>query len=236
MADPTVNWHVFESRDAMVAALKAVTTEQLLKGLLKNGKASWAVSGGSTPAPLFEAMSREGLDWSRIQVALVDERWVDAAHPRSNEAFMKGALAKGHSAKARFVGMKTPHDSPSEAVEAVNDRFSAVAQPFDSILLGMGPDGHTASFFPAAQGLEEAMDPGGNKICVALTANRSDVTGDEVDRMSLSVPTIVAAKQVVLMITGDEKKRVLEEALDPSSNLPIGRLARLTPIDVYWAP
>jgi len=229
-------WHVFENRDDMVAALKKVTAENLLMGILKNGKASWAVSGGSTPAPLFEAISHEGLDWSRIQVALVDERWVAVDHPRSNEAFMKGALVKNLSAEASFVGMKTPHISPHEAARAVNERYSAVHQPFDCVLLGMGLDGHTASFFPGAEGLEAAMDPEGSQTCVALTARKSEVTGDELDRMSLSVSAVMAAKHTVLMITGTEKKQVLEAALKPGSRLPVGRLAQLLAFDIYWAP
>lgn len=233
---PKPVWHIFETRDDMVSALKAVITEQLLAGLLRDGKASWAVSGGSTPAPLFEAISHEGLDWSRVQIALVDERWVGVDHPRSNEAFMKGALAKNMSAKARFIGMKTPNDTPWAAVEPVNARYAAVKQPFDSVLLGMGADGHTASFFPDAEGLESALDPVWARSCVALKAKKSEVTGDEIDRMSLSASAIMAAKHTVLMITGPEKKQVLETALEPGSDLPVGRLARLTPFDIYWAP
>ena len=231
-----MQWHTFETRGAMVEALKAETLKALTGALADKGRASWIVSGGSTPKPLFEAMSNEAIDWANINVALVDERWVDPGHPRSNEDFMKGALDTGNSAAATFVGMKTEHASPWEAVEAENARYGALAQPFDSVLLGMGPDGHTASFFPDAKGLEEALDPANKDLCCALTALKSDVTGDEVDRMSITASAIMAARHVVLMITGEDKKRVLEEALDPSSSLPVGRLARLAPFDIYWAP
>jgi len=230
------HWHKFNSREEMVAALKSATTKKLQEGLLKNGTASWAVSGGSTPAPLFDAMNKETLDWSHVQVALVDERWVELSHPRSNEAFMKSALQKGLSSKAQYTGMKTPHDNPWDAVDAVNERYSNISQPFDSVLLGMGPDGHTASFFPEAKGLEEALDPSCDKVCVALTAQRSDVTGDEIARMSLSANAIKAANHVALMITGGDKRSVLEGALNHASDLPVGRLARLKSFDIYWAP
>lgn len=220
----------------MVSALKAATTEALLDSIMRNGKASWAVSGGSTPAPLFEAMTNVLLDWSRVQIALVDERWVTPDHPRSNEAFMKEHLKKGNSVKARFFGMKTPHASPFEAVDAVNERYATLAHPFASVLLGMGPDGHTASFFPEAVGLEAAMNPESSAICAPLTAHKSEVTGDEVDRMSITASSIMAAPHVVLMITGDEKKKVLEDALSGQADLPVGRLAKLKPFDVYWAP
>lgn len=231
-----MQWHIFDTRGAMVKALKVETLKALTDGLAAGGRASWIVSGGSTPKPLFEAMSAEAVDWANIDVALVDERWVDPGHPRSNEDFMKGALDTGKSAAANFVGMKTEHASPWDAVGAENTRYGALAQPFDSVLLGMGPDGHTASFFPDAKGLEEALDPANKDLCCALTAHKSEVTGEEVDRMSITASAIMSAKHVVLMITGEEKKRVLEEALEPSSNLPVGRLARLAPFDIYWAP
>lgn len=231
-----VQWHKFGTKGDMVAALKSAISERLLTAVLKDGNASWAVSGGSTPAPLFEAMSQVGLDWSRIQIALVDERWVAPDHPRSNEAFMKQALKKSHAVRARFIGMKTPHETPALAVRDVNDRYRALKLPFDSILLGMGPDGHTASLFPGAEGLEQAFDPARSEVCAALTANKSDVTGNELDRMSLTASAIMAAPHVVLMITGEAKKQRLEEAISTESDLPIARLARLKPFDVYWAP
>jgi len=231
-----VKWHKFGRSEEMVLALKAATSERILNGILKSGKASWAVSGGSTPAPLFEAMTHVGIDWSRVQIALVDERWVAPDHPRSNEAFMKNSLAKGHAAKARFVGMKTPHATPFEAEADVNDRYRALKQPFDSVLLGMGPDGHTASLFPGAEGLEAAFDPASDKICAALEAKKSDVTGEETARMSLTAAAIMASLHVALMITGEAKKQVLEEALQGESDLPIARLAKLAAFDIYWAP
>lgn len=229
-------WHTFDTREDMVESLREATTRELLRSILKNGRASWAVSGGSTPAPLFEVMTNVLLDWSRVQIALVDERWVDIDHPRSNEAFMKQHLKKGSTAKARFVGMKTPHGNPFDAEADVASRYAALNQPFNSILLGMGPDGHTASFFPEAEGLEKALDPQNPALCTALTAKRSDVTGDEVDRMSLTASAIMAANHVVLMITGTEKKQVLEDALSGNADYPVGRLAKLKPFEVYWAP
>ncbi|NVJ98018.1 MAG: 6-phosphogluconolactonase [Alphaproteobacteria bacterium] len=220
----------------MVDELMEATSEALMRGIKKRGVASWAVSGGSTPKPLFEAMSEAALDWENIQVALVDERWVDIGHPRSNEAFMLTSLGKNNAAEAMFIGMKTEHASPFDAVADVNARYAQVKQPFDSILLGLGSDGHTASFFPDAEGLEEALDVSGDQTCVALTAHKSEVTGDEVDRMSLSAAAIAKAPHVVLMITGEGKKAVLERALEVDHHLPIARLAEDVEITVYWAP
>ncbi len=229
------NWRQFEDRDALVTALRAGIESQLQAAVETRGQASWAVSGGSTPKPLFEAMQQSPLEWRHIDVALVDERWVPFDHPRSNEVFVAQNLLAARAADARLVGMKTGHDTAADATEEVNTRYGAIAQPFDSVLLGVGLDGHTASLFPGAEGLEAAFAAGA-PTCVALTAKKSAVTGDEVDRMSLSADAIAQARHVLVMITGHEKKAMMEQALEPSSSLPIGRLHALRPFDIYWAP
>jgi 6-phosphogluconolactonase len=231
-----ISWRKFDTRAQMVDALEEDTTEALSRALRKNGRASWAVSGGSTPKPLFDAMADVDIAWEDVQVALVDERWVDTDHPRSNEAFMRGALETGKAAEAHFVGMKTRDKSPWDGAAEVNKRYSSLAQPFASVLLGMGPDAHTASFFPDAEGLEAALDMEGDALCVALTAKKSDVTGNEVDRMSLSASAIAASPHIALMITGGEKLAVLENAIEKDTHLPVARLAKVADIIVYWAP
>lgn len=229
------NWHLFETRDEMVAGLKSAIVVRLSAAVDEGRHASWAVSGGSTPAPLFAAMQNEPMAWEKIDVALVDERWVPLGHPRSNEAFVAANLIGGKASAAHLVGMKTSAASAVEAVVEVNSRYGKMKQPFDSILLGLGTDGHTASLFPGAVGLDSAFDPAA-ETCVALTAVHSDVTGDEVERMSLSAHAITSAPHVVMMITGSAKKHILESALEANSQLPAGRLHKLKPFDVYWAP
>lgn len=229
------NWRIFENRAALVTALRAVIETRLQAAIEARGQASWAVSGGSTPKPLFEAMQQSPMDWRLVDVALVDERWVPFDHARSNEAFVASNLQAGRAETARLVGMKTSHAHAADAVEEVNSRYADVRQPFDSVLLGLGPDGHTASLFPGAEGLDAAFAEDA-PTCVALTAVQSDVTGAEVERMSLSARAIADARHVVLMITGEEKKHTLETALNSDPLLPITRVHEMRPFDVYWAP
>lgn len=233
---PPLNLFRFDNRFEMVTAIQTAISERLLTDLMRSGRASWAVSGGSTPAPLFEAMSETGLNWANVDVALVDERWVDADHPRSNEAFVRRRLLRGRAEKANFTGMKTSHPTPAEGLAELNENYGALSQPFSSILLGMGPDGHTASFFPGAEGLDAALDPEGKETCRALIARKSDITGDEIERVSITAPAIIAAKHVTLMITGQEKRHVLQAALTTDPDLPVGRLHKLRAFDIYWAP
>lgn len=230
-----MGWHLFDTREQQAATLADVIAERLQQEINERGFASWAVSGGSTPAPLFRVMQTRPLPWQQVKIALVDERWVDSEHSRSNEAFVRTELCQGLAAAASLTGMKTPHADPYAAEAMVNERYQPL-QPFSSVLLGMGADGHTASLFPEAEGLEAAFDSTQQKTCVALTARRSEVTGAEVQRMSLTARAIGAARQIVLMITGAEKRAVLEQAIQEHSGLPVTRLMEQAAIDIYWAP
>lgn len=230
------NFLSFDSRETMVAAITADTRARLEAALGKRGEARWAVSGGSTPAPLFAAMADADLGWHNVKVALVDERWVEADHARSNTAFLRRTLLTGKAADAAFTPMKVPGDDPFAAAPIVDAAYKAL-DPFDLVLLGMGPDGHIASLFPSAEGLEAAMQPDDVATVRAIRANRSDVTGDEVLRLTLTLGALTRAGAVQLMITGDDKKAVYDAATDPSSDLPIGRVARAlgNRLSVYWA-
>ena len=229
------NWQIFQDRSELVTALRSDIEARLEAAIEARGQASWAVSGGSTPRPLFEAMQQSTLEWQNVDVALVDERWVPLEHARSNEAFVAESLMKERAASACLVGMKTDHAHAHLAVAEVNRRYASAVQPFDSILLGLGPDGHTASLFLGADGLEEAFASDAPP-CVALKAIKSEVTGDELERMSLSAAAIAQAPHVTLMITGDEKKAVLEQALAGDSEAPVARLYKIKPFEIYWAP
>ena len=234
-----VIWHRFNSRDAQVASLKALTVARLKKSLLSRAQASLLVSGGSTPKPLYEALSGVDLPWNQISVALVDERWVPEDHPRSNTAFVKASLMQNYAQDANFVPMYHPFDHPCDAVQKVGDAYRAMPQPLDVVLLGMGGDGHTASLFPDAEGLNHAMSDTNDDIVAAIRAKRSDVTGDEVDRLTLTARAITSAHFAALMISGEDKAQVLEDALaGPDNSLPIARLADKMPglLDVFWAP
>ena len=222
----------------MVAALVEKNITSLKRAIELCGHASWAVSGGSTPLPLFESISEADVPWSKVSVALVDERWVPLGHERSNTAFVRRHLLKGNAKDATFVPMKDDANAGSCSADFANEQYATLSLPFDRILLGMGGDGHTASLFPEADGLEKAMEADSGAVCATITAKKSDITGAELDRVTLTAAEICRAHTIDLMITGEEKMRIFKEAMIVESNYPIGRLMRMAPekFEIYWSP
>ncbi|PCK31263.1 6-phosphogluconolactonase [Pseudoalteromonas piscicida] len=228
----------FASKDEMTAALAQLLQSSLNQGIEQDGAATLLVSGGSSPEPAYRYLSGVELGWDKITVAMVDERWVAGDHEKSNEAFIKSTLLQDKAANTQFVTMKNDADTAEEGAEACEAAYSSLKKPFDVTILGMGPDGHTASLFPSAKGLEHALTTS-NTVC-AINAHKSEVTGDITERMSLSLAGIANSKSVVLLISGDKKKAVYEVAKQPGSESEIPLRAVLNHPDinltVFWCP
>jgi len=213
----------------------------LLQAPISRGEqASLLVSGGSSPEPLYRQLSVVDLPWEKVTVALVDERWVAADHDKSNEAFIRRTLLKNKASKANFIGMKNSAATAEEGVSLCHQAYEQLPIHWNLCLLGMGSDGHTASLFPHAKGLETALDPQGGEFFVNIMAEPSEVTGSITERMSLSLAGILKAERIVLIISGDEKRRVYEAALagDDIFEMPVRAVLKQqqVPVDVYWAP
>ncbi|WP_250458604.1 6-phosphogluconolactonase [Microbulbifer litoralis] len=230
----------YSDRERLVQALTQDCASALQRGIKERGQASFLVSGGSTPEPAYRALSKRPLPWQQINVALVDERWVDRTEKGSNQAFIEKSLLQNNAVDAPFLGMKTPHATAAEGEADCERAYAELPRPFDVCILGMGGDGHTASLFPHADGLEAALDPQATQLCRAITANRSEVTGEHVERMTLSLAAILQSHDIKLLITGDEKLKVYREALLGSDELamPVRSILKqgLKPVTVYWAP
>ena len=181
-----VTTHSFTDCHAQAVALAERIAEQLRQGLAERGHALLAVSGGSTPKDLFACLSREQLDWARVQVTLVDERWVDVDDERSNARMVKQLLLQNAAASAHFVPLYTGDASPEGGLAVANERIGALPLPFDAVVLGMGDDGHTASFFPGGDNLHEALDLGGTSRVLPMRAG-----GAGEPRITLTLPTIL---------------------------------------------
>ena len=120
---------------------------------------------------LFRALATIDMPWSKVVITLVDERWVPQTHRDSNALLVHRHLLRDHAAKARFVGLKTEADDPFLASAEVEAKLLREVFPLDVVVLGMGEDGHTASFFPKAAGLSEALQSE-QRICCSLCSAR----------------------------------------------------------------
>lgn len=230
---------LFDSREALLAALQEDSVAALDEGLKERGEATFLVSGGSSPAPLYQRLSQIALDWSRIQVALVDERWVEPGHAKSNETFVQENLLQHAAGQAPFLGMKNSAASAAVGLAACEQAYGQLTRPFDLTILGMGPDGHTASLFPHADGLREALMTT-DRLCAAISAHQSEVTGEYTERMSLSLNGILQSRRLVLLITGEEKLKALRAAQEGESvdEMPVRAVLQQdrVPVILYWAP
>lgn len=222
-------WHEYTGLQPCIDALCADIAGRLRARLEHNGSCTLAVSGGRTPVPLFDALSKVELDWARVQVRLVDERHVPPHHPDSNEGLVRRHLLVGNAAVAQFHGLYRPGENIDEAVAAANDE----TLPIHLALLGMGDDGHMASLFPDASQLDEALAPDAPRY---LHITPPDAPHE---RISLSLAALRACDHLILHITGAHKREVLfiaEHRVNPQ--LPISYLAAEPGdlLDVHWHP
>ncbi|MES2624383.1 MAG: 6-phosphogluconolactonase [Pseudomonadota bacterium] len=234
--------HFFSERSPMMEALRAALTLQLQQDLFVHERVSLFLSGGTTPAPLYQTLADAPLPWSRVAIAMVDERFVPVSDKASNEKLLRETMLRGHAAVAAFTGMSVAseeekHEMPA-IVQACNQNYARLPHPYSAAVLGMGADGHTASLFPHADGLSEAVKA--EQHCVAIHAKPSSVTGTITERISMTPWALLQCRCLYLLFTGNEKKAVYEHAKttsDPYSQ-PIAFFLQqqLVPVEVYWCP
>lgn len=233
--DDVMRRHLFDTREALAEALAEHVAEALSNGIAARGSASLAVSGGSTPGRFFDALSKRKLDWTKVAVTLVDERFVPPDSERSNERLVRDRLLTNEARPARFVPLYSQADDIDidAAARAAEAGVALLPKPFDAVMLGMGTDGHTASFFPDAGNLAKLLDPAGGRLVLPV---RAPSAGEP--RLTLTLPAIVAGRLVVLHIEGGQKRGVLARALDGAGPaLPIRAVADAAPhLELYWAP
>jgi 6-phosphogluconolactonase len=231
-----VTTHSFTDSYALAGVLAERVAECLRAGLAGRGFALLAVSGGRTPVRFFERLAQAPLDWSRVQVTLVDERWVDEADPRSNARLVREHLLRDAAAAARFVPLYTGAATPEQGQAEASARVHALPLPFDAVILGMGLDGHTASFFPGGDRLDAAFDP---NMPLGVLPMRAPGAGEP--RITLTLPTLLASRQLFLHIEGEDKRQVLARARSgqgEGAHYPVRAVLERAPVPVavYWCP
>ena len=222
----------FADQPAMVAALGGFVVNHLQQAIATRGQALLAVSGGKTPAALFDWLSQQPLDWGKVFITLADDRWLPPNHADSNTRLVRQHLLQGPAAAAHFTPLVNAAPTPEKGLLQAIERFNALPQPFDLILLGMGDDGHTASLFPCAPQLPQALSS--SEPLVAIHPQTAPY-----GRISLSPAALRQSRQNILLISGANKQAVLQQALQdgPPEQMPVRLLwqAGMPPLAVYWA-
>ncbi|WP_329741881.1 6-phosphogluconolactonase [Dyella sp. A6] len=224
--------HRFDHADALAEGLATRVAAQLREALDARGKALLAVSGGSTPKRFFEQLSQMPLDWARVTVTLVDERWVPESNERSNARLVKVTLLQHQAAEANFVPLYVAAPTPEAAIATLRARLGELPSTFDVVILGMGGDGHTASFFPGGDRLAEALDLKGTARVLPM---RAEGAGEP--RITFTLPALLDSRALFLHIEGEAKRSVFDTACEPGSTLPMGAVLRAAPqLEPWWCP
>ncbi|MDZ4812064.1 MAG: 6-phosphogluconolactonase [Pseudomonadota bacterium] len=234
---PTESWNLFVTRDAMIEALTESLAADFRNAVAKSGQMLLGASGGSTPKPVYERLAAIDLPWSALTVLIVDERYVPLDDEFSNQRMIAASLLHRH-AEASCVGLWSSAATLDSAARLAAERVRALPRPLDTVLLGMGEDGHFASCFPGADKFAAAIDPDGEAVVLPITPIPAAVQPN-IERLTLSWAYIRRATRIVLAITGARKREVLLQAMrdeDPCQ-LPVAALFKpdMPVIEIYWS-
>ena len=216
----------YPDAEMMMMDLADTLASELRTCLAQHDHASLAVPGGTTPGPIFDSLCATHLDWGRVHVMLTDERWVPEDHDRSNTRLIRERLLTDHAAEAVYVPLYADAPTPEDALPALTALLGPEL-PISVLLLGMGADMHTASIFPGADRLEEALS-----TQAPLVPMRAP--GAPEPRVTLSASVLKGAMSRHIVITGAEKREALERAQGLSPvDAPIAAVLRGS--TVHWA-
>jgi 6-phosphogluconolactonase len=222
-----MNFIEYADREMMMLSLADTLAGQIGDFLRRQTQVSFSVPGGTTPGPVFETLSEIDLDWSRVAVILNDERWVAEDSPRSNTRLLREHLLIGRAAAAHLVPLISDDATPEAALPELTAGLEPHL-PLSLLLLGMGRDMHTASLFPGADRLADALADD----APPLMAMRGP--GVDEPRITLTAPVLRGAMTTHVLITGQEKRAAIERAagLKPAE-APIRVV--LDDATVHWA-
>lgn len=230
-----IEWWDYDDADEMAAAVAGDAQFIIESALDARGQAVIAMPGGKTPLAIYEKLSQAKLDWKRVTILPTDDRLVPMGDALSNiTAIAKIFLPKG----VRVLPITSEAAADYKAAgRAADARLQDVHWPLDLCLLGMGTDGHTASIFPGPD-FDEAVAGPKERRAVGVMPDPLPPEAP-VARVTLTRSAIASARALMIAITGQAKRDVLERAIKdgPMSPYPIGRvLAEVDlPVDIHWS-
>ncbi|MEJ2769188.1 6-phosphogluconolactonase [Mycetohabitans sp. B46] len=225
-----IELYAFNDPRAQQDALSQAVGDALQSSLAARigaSRATLAVSGGTSPRPFLQALSRRPLDWARIDVTLVDDRWVSPMHADSNARLVRDTLLQHAARQAVFRPLVDVEQAPADHVAALNADASR-ALP-DVAVLGMGEDGHTASIFADAPQWDLATRT--HERYVLVEPRQAPHL-----RVSLSLSALRQIGRLFLLVSGQRKLDVLRAAIEQPQHNAISKLANDTGVnvDAYW--
>ncbi|MCJ8322165.1 MAG: 6-phosphogluconolactonase [Colwellia sp.] len=224
----------FKAREALDSALSDKVANILIDAINLNGKASIAVSGGSTPKGFFNALSKKDLPWDKVTITLADERWVNIDSSDSNTRLVHENLLQNKAKTAKFFHLKQGDELSQETLADLNLAAKSSLLPLDVLILGMGGDGHTASLFPCSDEISEALSTDNDNVLMKVVPKTAPH-----QRITFSFASLITSKNTFLHISSTAKKEVLEKALsdDDKFVMPIRAFLNHAEVNtqVYWA-
>jgi len=227
-------WWDYDSVDEMADAVAGDIGFIIESALDARGEALIAVPGGKTPLPIYERLAKAKLNWKKVTIIPTDERLVPLTDEKSNiRAIAQAFLPTG----ARVFPIGSDIADYKLAGNSANAKLADLKFPLDLAWLGVGSDGHTASIFPGPD-LDEALNAPKGRHAIGVMPDPLPPEAP-VARVTLTRSAILSARTVLITVTGEDKKEMLEDAIadGQSSKLPIGRVLAEAeqPIDIHWS-
>lgn len=228
-------WWEYESLDELADAVAGDVGFIVESAIDARNASLIALPGGRTPLPVFAKLAQAKLPWKQVTIIPTDDRLVPMQDERSNvRAIAQAFLPTG----ARVIPIAAEISDYRLAGNSADARLQDLSWPPDLVWLGMGEDGHTASIF-AGPDLQDALDAPKARRAVGVMPDPLPADAP-VARVTLTRAAILSARTILITITGDRKRELLEGAIadGQSSKLPIGRVLAEAeqPIDIHWAP
>ena len=230
-----IEWWEYDDAAEMADAVAGDVQFIIESAIDARGAAVVALAGGKTPLPIYEKLVQAKLDWKRVTIIPGDDRLVPLGDPLSNvTAIGKTFIPKG----ARVIPLISDKAEDYKAAgRAADARLQDLHWPLDLCLLGVGGDCHAASIFPGPD-FDEALNGPRERRALGVMPDPLPPEAP-VARVTLSRAAIVSARALMIAITGDAKRSVLEDAINQgaSSNYPVGRILADVelPVDIHWS-
>ena len=218
----------FENKKDLESTLLLKVSICISDAIKKYGDARFLLSGGSTPMNLYSLLSEETIEWEKVKIGLVDERFVPIENLFNNETQIKNNLLKNSAKFATIFGMVYNYENEMLNLKMVNQQYKTFFERIDFTILGMGEDGHTASLFPGDKESEELM----NTSNIGIFSTKSP--SFPYNRITCSKELIAKSNYIALFISGETKFNVLKNSIE--TQVPISYFVKNSKnMEIYYS-